>query len=323
MKHLPVALSLCLLPLIGSAAILPDSIGDWRRTGSSQPALSEKPLWSEYGLKDWETAAYQGGAKKFSVSGWQLQDTTGALAAFDWQRPADSTPSGLAPLAAETANSLLWVHGQYVLFFEGYKPSGEELDTLAQGLKNVDTTALPVLRGYLPGDNLVANSERYVTGPASLARFDPAVSAALAGFHYGAEAQTGVFRSSKGDMTLAIFNYPTPQIAMDKVSEFQKLPGAMAKRAGPLVAVMVAPADPEVAERLLGQVRYQAQVTRDEYVPTQRDNMGNLLLNICILIGILAGFALVSGVLFGGLRYLVRLARHGEEQEPMITLHLE
>ena len=323
MKHLPAVLALCLLPLAAPAAVLPDTIGAWHRTSSTQPALADKALAVEYGLKDWENGTYENGTAKFTVSGWRLGDTTDALAAFDWQRPADSKPSKLAPLAAETGHSLAWVHGQYLFLFEGYKPTADELESLAQGLKNVDTTALPVLPSYLPADNLVANSERYVTGPVGLARFDPAIPASLAAFHFGAEAQTGVFHSPKGDMTLAIFNYPTPLIAMDKVAEFQQLSGAIAKRSGPFVAVVVAPADPELAERLLGAVRYEAQITRDEYVPTRRDNMGDLLLNICILIGILAGFATVSGLLFGGLKYLTRILRRGPEPEPMISLHLE
>jgi hypothetical protein len=323
MKHLFAKFVVCLLPLTASAAILPDTIAAFHRAGSSKPALSDRQVWAEYGLKDSETAAYENGAAKLTVSVWQFQDTTGSMAAFDWQRPADAKPSKLGGLAAETGNGLIWAHGQYLLIFEGYKPNAAELDGIAQGLRNVDTTPLPVLPSYLPSEALSPNSERYVTGPASLAKFDPAISAALAGFHYGAEAQVGVFHSPKGDLTLAIFNYPTPQIAMDKVTEFQKLPGAVAKRSGPFVAVTVAPADPEMAERLLGQIRYQAQITRDEYVPTQRDNIGNLLLNICILIGILAGFALVSGLFFGGLRYLARVLRKGPEPEPMITLHLE
>ena len=215
------------------------------------------------------------------------------------------------------------MHGNYLFSFDGYKPSTAELEAFGDGLKNVDQTPLPVLPSYLPADNLTPNSERYITGPASLARFDPAISASLAGFHFGAEGQMGVFHSPKGDMTLTIFNYPTPQIAMEKVTDFQKLPGAMAKRSGPFVAVVVAPADPDLAERLLGEIRYQAEITRDAYVPTRRDNMGDLLLNICILIGILAGFAVVSGLLTGGLRYLVRVVRKGEEPEAMITLHLE
>jgi hypothetical protein len=323
MRLILSALCLSLATLAATAGILPDQIGAYRRTGSSKPALSDQAVWNDYGLKDSETATYENGASKFTATVWQLQDTTASLAAFDWQRSADAKPSKAAALAAETGTSLIVVHGQYLFVFEGHKPSAEELDAVWNSLKNVDTTQLPVLPSYLPSGHLTPNSERYVTGPASLAKFDPAVSAAVAGFHYGAEAQTGVFHSPKGDMTLAIFNYPTPQIAMEKISDFQKVPGAIAKRSGPFVAVVVAPADPEMAENLLSEVRYQAQITRDEYVPTKRDNMGDLLLNICILIGILVGFAAVSGVVFGGLRYLARVVRRGPEPEPMITLHLE
>ena len=81
----------------------------------------------------------------------------------------------------------------------------------------------------------------------------------------GAEAQLGTYKSPKGPMTLAIFNYPTPQIAMQKEVDFRALPGGpMVKRAGPLVAVVLGPSDPDSAERLLAQVRYQASVTRSE-----------------------------------------------------------
>ena len=323
MKHLSAVFAVFLLPVAGSAAILPDAIGAFHRTGTSKPALADKPLWDEYGLKDWEAASYENGAAKLMVSAWQFQDTTGSLAGFEWQRPASAKPSNLETLSAAASHSLAWVHGQYLLLFEGYQPTAAELDALGQGLKNADTTPLPVLPSYLPDDNLTANSERYVMGPASLARFYPAISASLAGFHYGAEAQVGVFHTPKGDMSLAIFNYPTPQIAMEKVSDFQKLSGAVAKRSGPFVALIIAPPDADMAERLLSGIRYQAQITRDEYVPTARDNMGNLLLNICILIGILAAFALLSGLLFGGLKYLARVLRRGPEPEPMITLHLE
>lgn len=323
MKHRITVFALLLMPVAGSAAILPDAIGAYRRIDSSQPKLADKPVWSDYNLKDWETATYQNGTARFTVKAWQTADTTGSLAAFDWQRPADAKPSKLAPLAAETGTSLVWVHGNYLFLFEGYKPASAELDTLGQGLKNVDQTPLPSLPGFLPYDNLIPNSERYITGPASLARFDPAISPSLAGFHFGAEGQMGIFHSPRGDMIMTLFNYPTPQIAMEKVTDFQKLPNAMAKRSGPFVAVMVAPADPDLAERLLGEVRYQAEITRDEYVPTRRDNMGDLLLNICILIGIVAGFGVVSGLLTGGLRYLIKVINKGEEPEVMISLHLQ
>jgi hypothetical protein len=97
----------------------------------------------------------------------------------------------------------------------------------------------------------------------------------------------GVFHNAKGDTQMLIFNYPTPQIAMQRVLEFQKLNGAVAKRSGPMVAVVLAPPDPDYAENLLSQVRYQAEVTADEYVPTRRDNIGDLVINAFVLIGIL------------------------------------
>ena len=316
-------LSAILLPTLAAAAILPDAIGPFQRGQTSKPALSDQPIWTEYALKAWETAAYQNGAQKFTATVWQLTDTTGSMAAFQWQRPSSATPSTAAKQAAETPGNLLLVHGNYLLSFVGYKPSKEELDALTGSLKNVDVTVLPVLSSYLPSDGLVPNSERYIVGPDTLQKFAPGISPSIAAFHFGSEAQMGVFHNQKGDAPLLIFNYPTPQIAMQRIVEFQKINGAMAKRSGPMVAVVLAPPDPDYAERLLSQIRYQAQITADEYVPTRKDNIGDLVINAFVLIGILLAFAVVSGFALGGFRALRRRSRHGEEPDAMITLHLE
>jgi hypothetical protein len=92
-------------------------------------------------------------------------------------------------------------------------------------------------------------------------------------------------------MGMVIFNYPTPQIAMLKEADFRGIPGGnVVKRSGPLVAVVLSPPDPDAAERLLSQVKYQASVTLDQWVPSHKDNIGNLVINAFILIGILLGF---------------------------------
>jgi hypothetical protein len=109
---------------------------------------------------------------------------------------------------------------------------------------------------------------------------------------------------------------------MQRIPEFEKLSGALVKRSGPMVAMVLAPPDPDYAENLLAQVRYQAQVTLDEYVPTRRDNIGDLVINAFVLIGILLAFAIVSGFALGGFRALRRHSRHGEEADALITLHL-
>jgi O-antigen ligase len=110
---------------------------------------------------------------------------------------------------------------------------------------------------------------------------------------------------------------------MQRIGDFEKLPGALAKRSGPLVAVILSPADPDAAERLLAQVRYQAEITDNEYTPTRRDNIGNLVINAFILTGILGAFCIVSGLCAGGIRAIRRRGKRGDELDPMILLHLD
>jgi hypothetical protein len=320
MKCLLAAL---LAPALCLGAIWPENIGAWKRAATMQATLVDRPIWDEYGLKESEAARYENGNESFTATGYRLQDTTGAMAAFEWQRPAKSTASKLAPLAASTGDGLLVVHGNYLLSFKGRMPEGAELGVLFDGLRNVDTSVLPSLPDSLPVQDRVANSERYITGPAGLAKFVPGIPPSVAAFHYGAEGQLGVFRSPKGDAGMVIFNYPTPQIAMQKEIDFRGIPGGnLVKRSGPLVAVVLAPPDPDAAERVLAQVKYQASVTLDQWVPSHRDNIGNLLLNAFILIGILLGFSIVSGVVFGGWRAFRRRGNRGEDADALITLNI-
>jgi hypothetical protein len=320
MKYLFAVL---LLPVLCPAALLPNAIGAYQKGAAVPFSGADKAVWDEYGLKSAESATYTKGKEKFTVSTWMLNDSTGAMAAFFWQRPAKSSPSPAAPLAAESPDSLLLLYGNYIISFTGHKPESAEISAVTDPLKNVDSTVLPPLADDLPTENLIPNSERYITGPASLDRFYPGIPPAAAAFRYGAEAVTGMYRSPKGDMELAIFNYPTHQIARKQEPEFAQIPGAMVKRSGPLMAVVLKPADADAAERLLGKVRYQATVTVDEYVPTQKDNIGNLVVNAFILIGILLVFSTVSGLVVGGMRVFRRRGRNGEEYEPILTLHID
>jgi len=86
--------------------------------------------------------------------------------------------------------------------------------------------------------------------------------------------------------------------------------------------VVLNPPDADAAERLLALVKYQAVVTLDQYVPSHKDNIGNLVINAFTLIGILLGFAVVSGVIFGGLRAFRRRGTRGDEEDALTTLNL-
>jgi len=321
LKILPFVL---LIPGLSPAAILPDTLGSYHRVSAqSITATADQAIWNEYGIREGESARYEGPDGKFTSTAYLLEDPTGALAAFDWLRPPDAKPSPLARLAAETSTGNILVHGNYVLWFEGYHPTTALLTQLIEGLKQVDTSPLPTLIDYMPQENLVPNSERYIEGPAALQKFVPGVPPSTAAFHLAAEAQVASFHSPGGDLNLAIFDYPTPQIAMQQIAEFQKISRAMAKRSGPLVAVILAPPNADAAERLLSLVRYRADITLDERVSTRRDNIGNLVINAFVLIGILLVISLVGGLAVGGVRAFLWRGRPAEEAGGMILLHLE
>jgi hypothetical protein len=96
----------------------------------------------------------------------------------------------------------------------------------------------------------------------------------------------------------------------------------MTKRTGPLLAVTIHPSDANEAERILSQVRYQAEVTTPEKPPDPMDNPVNLLWSIVKLIGILIVFCTISGLMFGFLRQVVKRFVAFDEGDSMVRLNL-
>ena len=279
-----------------SAAIWPEHLGPYTRV-SAEP-LAGSALASEYGFKAAETADYG----KFKVTASQFNDPTGAFAA--------SLEAGATRV------------GNYVVACSGKCP--KDLAKLAESLPHVSQAPLPVLRTYLPSPGLVARSERYILGPGGLNAFAPEIPPASAGFQFGTEASVGHYRTAQGEETLAIFSYPTPQIARQQAAEFQKLAGAGVKRTGPLVVVVPAPKTRENVERLLRQVNYRASVSRDVTPPiiVRPASVGNMLIAIFKLSGIVVVFCVSSGLVFAAFRLASRRFGGPNAQGAMITLHL-
>jgi hypothetical protein len=318
-----IKFSLLFLPVLLSAAILPDTIGDWNKGVASPAAVPDQKVWQEYGLQDSETAEYAAaGPTKYSISAYRFADATGAFAAFNQARPADAKPVDVTGLGVANAADEVVAVGNYLFVFKGYKPKPEELNHLVGTAPRYSQSPIPTLPKYLP-QGAVLNSERYITGPDSLARFAPEIPPSTAAFHFNAEAEFVKYPSRQGKETrLILFNYPTMEMARDRIAHFQQVPGAVVKRSGPLVAVALNPASPDEAERLLARIKYQAEVTLPEHVPTMKDNPANLFLNIFVLCLVLAGFCVVSGLVVGGLRVLLRRSGASGDGDNMISLHL-
>lgn len=299
-----VALALFSLS-IASAAIWPEQLGKYQRQsvkGSSGINAGDlRTEWDEYG----EDAIEQADYGTFKATAFKFKDTTGAYAA------------SLEPAGRVTSRI-----GNYLVMCTGNCPK-EFLKMAEAALPNVSGAPLPNLADYLPAKGKIAASERYVVGPQRLRENFPQIPESAVAFQYGTEGALARYRIGKNEATLAIFSYPTPGIARQQLSGFEKIPNAVAKRTGPLVAVVLG-ADPAAAGDLLSQLNYQASITINEPAPLvlTPQSTAQMILAIITLAGIVLGFCLVSGLLFGGVRVVARRFGYTGADTPLTTLHL-
>jgi hypothetical protein len=292
-----------LLAVAASAAVLPEQFGGYKKVARGVVDIADRPVWDEYGFQTAERADYEGAGSRVSVSVWKLKDTTGAHAAAQW----------LQPDAIQ--------HGNYVLRLDGAVPETGLAD-LKSKLAEVDRAASPTLSQFLPVKNRLRTTERYILGPASLAKFEPRLPADLAGFNKGAEGQLARYRTEGGEAPLVLLSYPTPQIAGDRFRALEKR-DLKARRHGPLVAV-VFDATPQAAEKLLASVAYQPNVSWSEHVP-KNENPGDMILAICILAGALMAASVVLGLFFSGFRLMIFGSKFGVQaiDQNFTSLHLD
>jgi hypothetical protein len=216
--------------------------------------------------------------------------------------------------------------GNYVITCTGNCP--KNLAELAEALPRISHAPLPALGSYLPTKNLTPHSQRYILGPVGLRQNAPQIPESAVAFQFGTEgaiAQYRVLRNEpKSEATLALFSYPTPQIARQQVPAFEAISGAAVKRTGPLVAMVLGAPDRAAADRLLSQVNYEASVTINEPMPLvlRPETAAQMLLSIITLAGIVLGFCLASGLIFGGLRLIARRFGYTDAGTTMTTLHL-
>lgn len=304
-------------------AIFPDTVKNYQKTPNRAILTPDTQLLDEFGLEAAEQATYSSGPRRFNATAWRFHDPTGAMAFFESKRPAAAKPAKITNLSVNTSDGVIFAYGNYVFQVTGDLPPADAFADLYARAPKLDESPLPALLAELPADGLVPNSERYIVGPVSLDRFDPKVPPSVAAFHLGTEGIAGKYKSAKGILTLAIFNYPTPNLARDRYQEFQKIPGAIAKRAGPLVAVTVDAPDADSAERVLSHVRYESSVTLNEPIPVN-DTVPKIkfILNVFVFAGLLIALCAVAGLAYGGFRVLSRKLNRGEDPDAMITLHL-
>src|SRR3954470_8155102 len=181
--------SLMLVALFCSAAfaaqpLLPPSFAGWQKAAGaklvSDPAAIDAAnpnVLKEYGFNGGELAQYSRDGRKVTVRAARFNDASGAFGAFTFYRNPEMEQEKAGQGAASAGNRVLFFRGNTLIDANFEKTSAmsvAELRSLADALPLApkDASTLPNLPAYLPQQNLVKGSTRYIMGPAAMATTD-------------------------------------------------------------------------------------------------------------------------------------------------------
>jgi len=309
------------------APFLPPSFAGWEWKSAAQ--ISHDPgaadpssaqLLKEYGFSEFESATYLRPERTLTVKAIRFNDASGAYGAFTFYKTPEMQREQIGDQAASDNQHVMFYRGNVLVeavFDRITVMSAGELRELADNipLPGGPERHPPSLPLYLPKQGYVPNTAKYMMGPLALAKEDAPVEASLVDFSRGAEVALGQYATGAGNATLMLISYPTPAIAGERLRAIEAAhPEAaggalrfLAKRSGPIVAIVSGPIAPGEAHSLLASINYDADVTWNQATKlTRNENVMGLLAGIIILTGIILGLSLVAGLAFGGVRLALK-----------------
>lgn len=325
MRKTLVAMALLLAAHSAAAQdLLPEALGQWRDAGPAAvaPARTEQtPILVEYGLARTERRAYSAGSGALSLVLYHFRDSTGAYGAFTYLREPAMVPADLAEYSAASPSRALILTGNLLLHAEGAAVTAarRDLKSLAAELvKRADRAPYPTLAQYLPS-NSIAGSDRFILGPLALREFAPGLPADWVGFNASAEMHGARYGSPDRPQTLLLVAYPTHQSAQKRLEDLRRWfnvngdeqvvegrPVVFARRSRSLL-ILTTGEPRESAQALAQRVEVRSEVTWNEPTHTLTDRpWGETVYGIFVGTGYIMLFALISGVVFGGFRLLVK-----------------
>ena len=347
---------------VSSTPVLPTEFAGWQVKGavarSDDPAVADAanaPVLKEYGFVRLEKAAYtRDDGRNLAIRAAVFEDASGAYGAFTYYYSDEMGEETIGGQAAFLNNRVLFYQGNVLVdavFDRMSVMSAAQLLELAGLLPQAEGNKgnPPSLPTYLPKrafqKSFEKNTTKYILGPVTLDRVGSPLPGSLVDFKSGAEVVMGKYAATAGESTLMLIEYPTPQIAAERLRQIdashqvtQQQPGVASildvgpffdTRTGPIVVIAAGPLSKSEARSLMLSISYDADVTWNEntYV-SKKDNLANFLFNAIVLCGIVVGLALVAGIAFGGLRIIVKRIFPGSvfdrrEAMEIISLHLE
>lgn len=328
MKRLSISvftfLFLAGLAFAAPTSVLPSSFNGWQldkaslKSGSDPASAdgADAPVLKEYGFNDFETGVYRRNGREMQIKIARFNDASGAYGAFTYYVQPQMQKEEIGDGAASNNKRILFFRSNLLVdatLDQVTAMSAADLRALADALPKAkgNLSTLPTLGGDVPKQSLIPHTLRYIEGPIALERLGVPIPATLVNFSMGPEVVLARYRSSNGEAYMTLISYPTPQIAAERLKAFQAagLPAGpfFFKRSGPLVVAINGNIPQSEAQSLLASVNYDADVTWNQATKENpRDNMGNLILGIFTLIGVILIVALGFGFAFGGVRVLAK-----------------
>ena len=340
------------LPPPGS--ILPAGFGAWhavatpQETPGPEPAMSlvnaNKGALEECGPQRSETAIYVNGERRLRVEAVQFNDYSGAWSAFTLLRPRgvrEGKELGSSDAVGGSPSAILFMSGDVLaVAYPATDADIAALKPLEAALPKVHGSQAqpPLLPAFVPAKALVAGSVRYALGASTYVAEGGVLPAAGLGWDKSAEAITAEYKDRRGDETLTLLLYPTPQIAQAHLKSVQAmLPGlgpkfasAVARRENELVILANGSFSPEQAQTFAGEIHMRQLAAHDlattgqpEFHSEMRKTV-SLLSNIMLLFGVLGSAAILLGLFLGGGRALVRVlqGKPAATEPEFLSLHL-
>ncbi len=320
---------------------------------STNPAAADPAnaaVLKEYRFSDLASSNYtRDDGRTLKIRAARFADASGAFGAYTFYLQPEMTKEQIGDQGASLGQRVLFYRGNVLVdaqFSKESAMSGAELRELAGALPRPGGNAanLPTFIEFMPRRGYVANTQKYVMGPAALTALAPPVSADLVDFNASSEVSLARYNTSSGEATLMLISYPTPQLAAEHlrridathqmtqpqagVSSIENAGSFFDKRTGPILAIATGPVSDSDAKSLLRMVNYEASVTWNTTTDNaQARDLYMLILNIVILCAIVGGLAIVAGVAFGGIRILMKRLYPDKifdrpEQMEFISLHL-
>lgn len=344
-----IAVVLCLFTLGAFAAdstLLPQNFAGWEKTQTlkqgNNPAQADAAfpaVLKEYGFHDFESADYSRSGRHITIKAARFDNVSGAYGAFTFYRVPEMRHEQIGDDAASANTRILFFHSNVLVdatLDQITAMSAADLRALVKELPEArgnDATP-PNLPAYLPKEKAVPNTVKYVMGPQTLALVHAPVTAEQVNFEkFGSDAEVALaqYADQSDQSTMVIVSYPTKEIATERLHNFestmQSAPGFVAKRSGDKVILMAGNLPLSDAKGLVGSVNYDATVSWTEATKlAPRDNVGNLIVAVFSLIGVLLLAGLGFGLFFGGTQVLFRRILptrfHKEDEDEFISLDL-